>query len=412
MLGIIEIIALLLGMSGFGLQPNPNAPTPDQSLRYAMPDADLVVHLDAQSIIPGNYKQLLALQSQPQIKSSPELSRLVSQVVQEVEGARGLAKSSTGIDFTTDLYDATLFAKITPGKDPTFVAAVRGKFTVAVIDKIAKMMQKQAIKIGGGAMIEMGGDKPAIGVTRDGVMLAGAPKLVRDRLADTWKAPARAPNTTLAYAQEVIAAKPVFALTLSMSAAARKEVTTKIGGKNFITDVVTRHKFATFSVHRDGIGWTWGDTTKAGLDNMAMMSEGVIDLMRAAQIAPRGMAKLLLGAIDSYKGDKRVDEIIRRKADVLKIVQAYSGDGNFKAQVDKDPTRLRLNVRATGKTLSEVVPAGAMIPLALVGFMTGMSKKPEAPMTSPPPPSKTPPRVIPRPPPVPPKKPAPAPARP
>ena len=411
MLGIIEIIALLLGMSGFGLQPNPNPPTPDQSLRYAMADADLVVHIDAQSIIPGNYKQLLALGNQPQIKSSPELSRLVSQVVQEVEGARGLARSSTGIDFTTDLYDATLFAKIVPGKDPTFVAAVRGKFTVAVIDKIAKMMQKQAIKVGGGAMIEMGGDEPAIGVTKDGVMLAGAPKLVRDRLADSWKAPARMPNTTLAYAQEVIAAKPVFALTLSMSAAARKEVLAKIGGKNFITDVVTRHKFATFSVHRDGIGWTWGDSNKVGLDNMAMMSEGVIDLMRAAQIAPRGMAKVLLGAIDSYKGDKRVDEIIRRKADVLKIVQAYSGDGTFKAQVDKDPTRLRLTVRATGKTLSEVVPAGAMIPLALVGLMT--AKKKDAPMSSPPTPGgKAQPRVIPRPPPPAPKKPMPAPARP
>jgi hypothetical protein len=410
MLGIIEIIALLLGLSGFGLHPNPNAPTPDQSLRYAMADADLVVHVDAQSLIPGNYKQLIALGNQPQIKSSPELAKMVSQIVQEVEGARGLARSSTGIDVTTDIYDATLFAKIVPGREPIFIAAVRGKLTTAVIDRIAKMMQKQVIKVGGGAMIEMGGDDPAIGVTKDGVLLAGASKLIRDRLADTWKPPARPANTNLAYAQEVIAGKPVFALMLSMSASARKEAVSKIGGKNFLTDVITRHKYATFSAYHTGIGWTWGDNSKAGLDSMAMMSEGIIDILRAAQIAPRGMAKLLLGAIDSYRGDKRVDEIIRRKADILKIVQSYSGDGTFKTQIDKDPVKLRLSVRATGKTLSEVVPAGAMIPLALVGFMTGMSKKKDAPMTSPATPGKAQPRVIPRPPA--PKKTAPAPVRP
>ncbi|MEJ7600366.1 MAG: hypothetical protein WKG01_20820 [Kofleriaceae bacterium] len=391
--GIVEIIALLLGLSGLGLQPNPRAPTPDQSLRYAMPDADVVVHLDAQSIIPGNYKLLSTLGNQPQIKASPELARIVSKLVTEVEAARGLAKSSTGIDLTTDIYDATMFVKILPGKDPTFVAAVRGKLTTQVIEKIGKMVQKQTIKVGGGMMIEMGGDEPAIGVTRDGVMLAGAPRLVRERLADTWKVPARPVGSNLAYAQEVLAARPVFAVALSMSATARKEANAKIGGKNFMTDVISRHKFATFSVFHDGIGWSWGDTTKAGLESMALMSEGTIDLLRAAQIAPRGVAKLLLGALDSYKGDKQVDELIRRKADVLKIMQAYSGDGSFKAAVNKDPVKLRLDVRATGKTLSEVVPAGALIPIAVLGLLTRDFREPPMP----PPPGKTQPRVIPRP---------------
>jgi len=368
-----------------------------------MPDADFIVHVDAQSIIPGNYKLLATLGNQPQIKSSPELARVVSQFVHEIDSARGLAKSSTGIDLATDIYDATLFGKIVPGKDPIFVAAVRGKLTTQVIARIAKMVQKQPTKVGGGVMIEMGGDDPALGVTKDGIMLAGAPTLVRERLADSWKTPGRAAGSTLAHAQEVIAGKPVFAVMLAMSAAARKEATTKIGGKNFITDVITRHKYATFSVYHNGIGWTWGDNSKSNLDAMAMMSEGAIDLLRAAQIAPRGMAKVMLGAIDSYRGDKHVDELIRRKADVMKIVQAYSGDGNFKAQIDKDPAKLRLSVRATGKTLSEVVPASSMIPLALIGFMSArkveMTPAPSTPGKRPP--------VIPRPakPPAPAKRP-------
>src|SRR5262245_23540960 len=94
MLGLVEVITLLLGLQGFGLAPNPRAPTADRSLQYAMPDADVVVQLDATSVIPGNYKALMALASQPQIAASPELGKAVKQVVNEVEGARGLIKTT------------------------------------------------------------------------------------------------------------------------------------------------------------------------------------------------------------------------------------------------------------------------------------------------------------------------------
>ncbi|MBS1121221.1 MAG: hypothetical protein H6Q90_3449 [Deltaproteobacteria bacterium] len=371
MFGLVEVITLLLGLAGFGLQPNPKAPTADQSLQYAMPDADVVVHFDAASVIPNNYKMLSQLADQPQIKASPELAKMVRQLVNEVEGARGIAKTATGIDLATDITDGTLFVQIVPGnREPLFVAAVRGKLSTAVVDKIGKMTGKQATKVGNGMIIEVGPDSPAIAVTKDGVMLAGTPKLVRDRLAETWKAPVRTPGSNLAYAEEVINAKPVFAVVLTMSVAARKEIQTKMGSKNFITDILGRHKLLAFSMFHDGIGWTWVDSTKAGLDQMAMMSDGMIDMLRAFQIAPRGFAKIMLGAIDSYKGtDKRVDEIIRRKADILKIIDSYSGDGNFKVQVDKDPKTLRLTVRATGKTLSEVVPAGFVGPGIIAGAL-------------------------------------------
>jgi len=75
--GIIEIISLLLGLSGFGLQANPKAPTADQALEYAIPDADVVSYVDAAGIIPGNYKVLTQLANQPQIKASPDLAKMV-----------------------------------------------------------------------------------------------------------------------------------------------------------------------------------------------------------------------------------------------------------------------------------------------------------------------------------------------
>src|SRR5512140_2926903 len=154
--GIIEIITLLLGMAGFGLQSNPKAPTADQSLQYAIADADIAAHIDAASVVPGNYRLLSQLADQPQIKTSPELQKLVSKAVGEIEGARGMAKLATDIDVTTDIADATGFFRIVPGADPAFVVAVHGKFSAANLDKIAKMAGKPAARLGTGMIVEVG----------------------------------------------------------------------------------------------------------------------------------------------------------------------------------------------------------------------------------------------------------------
>ena len=69
-IGIVEIITLLMGLAGFSVGTNPNAPTGDQALQYAMSDADIVVHFDAGSVIPNNYKVLKNLHNQPQNKAS------------------------------------------------------------------------------------------------------------------------------------------------------------------------------------------------------------------------------------------------------------------------------------------------------------------------------------------------------
>lgn len=380
--GFVEIITLLLGISGFGIQQNPKAPTPDVSLQYAMPDADVVVHFDAGSVVPNNYKVLTALPNNPGIKASPELAKMVRKAIGEVEGGRGLAKTATGIDLASDVNDATMFFQIVPNRDPNYVAVMHGNFSAANVDKIAKMKKGMAVvKVGDASMVEMG-DENAIAVTKDGTMIAGTVGLVKERVAATWKAPARAANSNLAYAAEVLGQKPVFALVMTLSPTARKEALAKIGGKNFATDVVQRHKLAAFSVFADGVGWTWIDSNKAGLDAMEMMSQGTLELMKAGHIAPRGIAKMMLGGLESYRGtSKQIDDVLRRKAEVMKVVETYTGDGNFKQTITKDPKTLRLTVRAQGKSLSDVVPAGLALPA--VGFLFfGRSAKMEM---SPPP---------------------------
>jgi len=378
--GIVEVIALLLGLAGFGLTANPRAPTADQTMQYALADPDVAAHIDAASVIPGNYKLLSELADRPQIRASPDLQAMVRKAVGEVEGGRGVAKLTTGIDVATDISDATAFVQLVPQAEPRFVLAVHGRFTADNIAKIAKLSGKSPARLGSGTIVEGGGAEPAIALTKDGVLLVGTAGLVRERLADDWKPPGHGPGTNLGYLAEAIAARPVLAVVLTMSAAARGEALSHLDKPGFASDLVSRHKAAAFSIFQDGIGWTWIDSSKAGLDAMELISNGVLDVLRAAQIAPRGIAKIAMGALDSYGGNPQLDELIKHKADIQKVIEAYSGDGNFKVKLDKNARSMRLAVRATGKTVSEVLPIGLIVPAAIGGFVMATRVEQPAPV--------------------------------
>jgi len=390
--GIVEVITLLLGMAGFGLTANPSAPTADQSLQYALADADVAVHLDAASVVPGNFKLLGQLVDQPQLKASPELAKLVRETVTEIKGARSAAQLATGIDITTDVADATAFVQLVPDGEPRFVVAVHGKFSQPNLDKLAKLSGGSIAKLGSGSIIEAGPRDPALALTRDGVLLIGTPRLVRDRLADGWKPPSHEPGSGLATLAETISAHPVLAVVLTLSSAARGEALKALPGKGLAADLVIRHKAAALSIFHDGIGWTWIDSSAGGLDAMELLARGTLDVLRAAQIAPRGIAKIVMGALDSYRGTSpQVDDLIKHKAELLKVVETYTGDGNFKVTVDKNPRALRLAVRATGKTVSEVLPFGLIAPAALVGWLTMSRTQPAPSLLVAPPPGTAPP---------------------
>jgi hypothetical protein len=384
--GIVELISLLLSLGGFGLSPNPKPPTVDASLEYGLVDADVVAHFDAASVIPGNYKVLSDLPNQPSIKSNPDLVKMARQLINEVEGPRAFAKSMVGFDPVTDLSDLTAFATIVPHSQPTFIVVAHGKFDTTMLDKVAKLTNKQVTKVGAASLLEMG-DGNAVAITKSGALLAGAAALVKERVADTWKSPSHAAGTSLGQAADMLAGHPVFGVSMMMSQTMRSEVLKMHSDQNFLTDLAKRGKGSSFAIYRDGIGWTWSDSTPAGLDQMASLSDGMIDVLRSAQIAPRGFAKIALAALDSYKGvNPQVDALIAHKADLTKIVGSYIGDGQFKSKLDKDPKTMRVTVRLTGKSLSEVMPVGVVIPLMAIGAFTARA----AIVTPPPPPVSTP----------------------
>jgi hypothetical protein len=371
--GIIEIISLLLGLSGFGLHANPKAPTIDQSLAYAIEEPDITIQLDVASLLTDNYKAFIQLPDQPQIKADPELARVVHGVVDQIDAGHKLLQSQFGIDVTSDISDITLFGQLQPSQQPVGVATVHGKFQVSELEKLAAFAQASPPqKVNGATMIEINGN--ALALTKDGVLLAGTTSLVRERLADTWKAPKHGSGTTLGNVARALEGKPVFAFAVTMSPSSRSHAIAALGGgKNFATDIIQRHKLASVSLFRDGVGWQWIDTSKTGLDAMAEVSEGMVDMLRAAEIAPRGFGKVIVGGLESYRGtSKQIDELLAHKDAMMKIIEAYTSDGSFQKKVDKDPNAMTLSVRLTGKSLSDVMPIGAFLPgMALVYFTMG-----------------------------------------
>lgn len=399
MQGLVEVITLMLALTGFGVDANKNAPSADAVLAYANLDADVVVHLDIAAVGPRNYKVLAGLPDDPAIKANPELLAMAKKVKANVEGVRGMAKAVAGLDPIHDLTSVTAFVDVVPGVEPAPLVIARGTIPKDFVDKIAKVSGGTTGKVDGRSTVQIDANA-FMGTTKDGALVVGPKALVEPRIDDDWKAPARKKGTAWATIASRIDAKPFFLVAAKLDDQA-EAFAAKEAGDNFLGDLIGSHDLAILALHHDGVAFHWQDETKAGVERMATLSEGLVELTRAAHVAPRGVAKVILAALDSYRGtSKDLDALIARKADLMKVVDEYTGDGNFKVKVDKNAKAKTLTVRATGKTLSDVVPAAILVP----GLVAGLMLRGAEP-AMPPPAAATPPAAAP-------KKTKPAPAKP
>ena len=410
MLGLYEIIALALSLGNFGVTANPKAPSADAVLEYAVEDADVVAYVDAVPLIAGNYQALTKLPDAPQVKASPQLRDAVGKAIAEVEGARGLVKTTIGLDLTTDLSNATMFARM--GARPEMLLVVRGKFPADMVAKVAKMTQGRVETIQGAQAVAVGGAFEMLAVTKSGVALIGTRAFVTARLAPSWKPPSRAKGSALALTAKLLGDKPFYLVAATPGSARFQKMVESSGGADAAV-FFKRFQFVAGAVFHNGLTWTIHDKDAAGHARSVMASEGWLELMRAAHLAPRGFAKIMMSFLDDVRSsDPNVAVLKKHKAELLKIVDQFTGDGNFKVKWEKDAKGRVVTVRATGKRLSEVLPFGFLAPAFAWGMLSARS------VSSPPPQVVAPPvRPTPKPrtgggitaPPAP-KRPAPAPA--
>jgi hypothetical protein len=374
--GFAEAISLLLALGGLGVDANPKAPGADAVLEHSVDDADVVVHFDAAAVVPRNYKVLADLGSDKAVQASPELRDMARQLSTQIEGARGMAKGMLGLDPMTDVSSVTLFLRLKPGgANPDGLVVVRGKIPQDIVTKVSTMTGSKVETVDGRAATLVDGEN-YVGTSKSGALLFGTTALVKPRIANAWKAAPRAKTAPLARLTQLLDSRPFFATYVRPSPALVKELTS--GEKNVGADLVAGLEVGTMGLHHDGMSWTWTDKTDAGARRARLASEGVVELMRAAQIAPRGLAKIAVASLDSYAGtSKEIDVLIQRKNELLALVGDYTGDGRFKAAVGA--TGRVVTVRLTGKKVSKVVPVGILVPAVAAGLYFQAAEPPPPP---------------------------------
>ena len=131
--GIIEVITLLMGLSGLGVQNNPKARTADVALEYAVADADVIAHFDAASVIPEHGKK--AASNTPDLVALPRARRnLLAMLLGGRTPAFGrqlagrsharIPDVSIGVSRSLDRYDASPLARFHRDFDATAGMAV------------------------------------------------------------------------------------------------------------------------------------------------------------------------------------------------------------------------------------------------------------------------------------------------
>src|SRR5690606_9963248 len=131
---------------------------------------------------------------------------------------------------------------------------------------------------------------------------------------------------------------------------------------------LTGQRHSIFSLHHDGVSWTYAASSDEAYRTAVHASEGAIELLRSGHHFTRGFARVILAGLRAYAD--RVPEIaavVAREKELLKLVSETSGDGAFSAPVRKQAGRRTVSVRARGRRISDVIPLAGVLPLAGAG---------------------------------------------
>jgi hypothetical protein len=139
---------------------------------------------------------------------------------------------------------------------------------------------------------------------------------------------------------------------------------------------VSNHTVFVLAASATGLSWMYEAKDAAFARRMETASKGLIDLMRAAHLAPRGVAQVAVAALPSYaRMSKELDAVIAAKDKLMGAVWDLTGDGKFAARVKVDGKLV--SVTATGKKFSDVVPSSFVVGLGAIGFLTASRQSPD-----------------------------------
>jgi hypothetical protein len=378
-MGASELILVLLALSGFGVKPNPNAPAAAEVVKYAPDNADAMMYFDVEATLPPNYKVFTSLPSSPLLAAaSPELRAWLNDIVQHAEGARMMATGSMGVDPVTAIKSVAAWTQLDAKGKQHKLLVVRGSFPPDLADKIIANAHATRETVDGHVFFQISGAEKSMGIVGDTVLMGDA-DLVKKRLAKGYR-PSKATSPRIA---ALFDDHPFMVLALTPSSGLTKLIQAKAGhdaDKALLVDVITGTDVSALSLRATGVSWVLHARSAAGYQRAVDASDGMLALMRSQHLGLRGMARLVVAALPSFSRDPKVAALIKHRADILKLVDDWSGDGMFEAKVDNKTADRSVTVRATGKTLSEVLPlTGLMVPAGAFALLTKGGRKREEP---------------------------------
>lgn len=373
------VLAIILAITSFSIKSNPKAPDADVALAHAVDEADVVIHVDWKATVGDNYPTFQKLVDDPQIKQVPELAKALRDGITQVEGGRAMAKGMAGLDLVGDIASMTVFGKLPqPGAhQPDFLVVVRGSFAVDLPSKLARGMAGKEETIDGRVAAAMA-DGTLVGLTKSGVLIAGKRDWAAPRLADAWKPSTRVKGSAWATIATVLDKKPFFLAASKPSPEASARMVAMHGADNFGRDLISNHLLVIVAASATGLHWTYQAKDVAFAARMKTASEGMIELMRAGHLVPRGVAELVVAALPSYAGTSpAIDGAIKHKAKLMAAVNDLTGDGKFTASVKLTGNLVTVETKA--KRISDVVPTGVLMGLGAIGFLTASQASPPTP---------------------------------
>lgn len=366
---LLGLVSIALSLSGFGVDPNPNAASGVELVSRAPARSDFMAYVDLEVVLPKNYAALKKLVSQGQLSAVPELQRELESALGQMEMGLGMIKGASGVDPIRDLKSIAAWVRIPKRGEPILLVHIRGNFPKNLISTMASATGgAKTVKVGGRtAIVE---DKMMLASARDGSLLFGTPKLVRKKATQRPYRRRARPGTTRYRTIRMLDQKPFFSMVSSPSRTALRRLQKQIGrsGENALSDMISGHSFFGASTHHNGLSWKYVAKSRAGLDRARSASQGLLQLMRAGHFAGRGLANLLSAAVESYRGQsKELDAVIKAKPQLMALVDEFFGDGKFVERIDVDERRRTLTVKATGDSLSDVFPLAGVLPIGVGG---------------------------------------------
>ena len=370
----VQLLSVLFSLSDFGVAQSAKAPSPAEVSKYGVEDADVLLFVDLEPVVAKNYRAFVALRDKKDIQAAPEVRAAVDRAVAEAEEAREQAKKTIGIDPVTDLRSITVWVKLGAG-EPTGVMAARGNFPPGWIDSLAHL-GRDAFEVDGQKAIVVG--EAVVARTRDGQALVGTRALVEERLKKGWRPPAARAGSAAAELKTALAERPLASAVFAPGAAARQLVLARADDQP-LRDVLAGLSQLRFSILRNGVSWRYVATDRDAYQAAVLASEGTLDLMRAGHLFARALARLVLSGVRTHaRSQPSLQAIVAREKDLLRLVDQLTGDGRFSASVSRAPGKNTVTVKATGRTLSQVVPVAAVFPLAAAGALFGVARRKEA----------------------------------